>query len=236
MKTKNFNMAYRAVHVMTLKPPLVPHSASYVGLTHPCPTLILPTPSHSLYHSLCLSAYLKHFSFFLHLINSSSFRPQCPFLVWGGGDDSSILVISDSSIMGTHCQSMATFFLFYTGLVIVAVYTVCVIIWFCLVVAISVHICSWFLSFQASSSSTLPYQLEIRWVSVSALASGMWAEVTYVTSCPRFKEPVYAFLPFSSVIGKRIPYGPGMWTSDYNGRNPYWSLKTAWANNEPSLC
>ena len=40
----------------------------------------------------------------------------------------------------------------------------CVIIWFCLVVAISVHIYSGFLSFQASSSSTLPYPLEIRWV------------------------------------------------------------------------
>ena len=77
-------------------------------VSYPLPTLILPTPSHGLYHSLCLSAW-STFSFFLHLINSSSFRPQCPFLVWDGGDDSPILVVSDSSIMGTHCQSMATF-------------------------------------------------------------------------------------------------------------------------------
>ena len=59
MKTKNFNMAYKAVHVMTLQPPLVPHSASDVGLI---PTAHPDTPN-SITWSLPfpLSVCLKHF-------------------------------------------------------------------------------------------------------------------------------------------------------------------------------
>lgn len=129
-------------------------------VSYPLPTLILPTPSHGLYHSLCLSAWSAFF-FFLHLINSySSSGLSAPCLC---GVEVMILSFWLYQILPSQAHIVRAWRLFpFLHRTCYCCSLHCVIIWFCLVVAITVHIYSGFLSFQASSSSTLPYPLEIR--------------------------------------------------------------------------
>lgn len=156
-------MASKAVRVLTLQPHLVPCSASYVGLI---PTAHPGTPSSITWSlpfplSVCLKCFFLLFTptYLLLVLQASVPLPYVGWRWWISHSDY-IRVFHHGHTLSEH----GNFFLFYIGLA--AVYTVGVVIWFCLVVAVSVHIYSGLLSFQARSSSALPYPLGIRWVSV----------------------------------------------------------------------